>query len=249
MNRNRFTLGALLAAGLLLTGLHADTDEIGNDIQTTARTDKKIKYLGWYMRTVVTATLPDGRSYTDATAGVFGELKDSRYYRDRHDIPSMGKGILQVLFVPRWENEGTTYFSDYRRYKRHHKHRERVWTFQVQNQQTVNLADADLKIEVQGPTAAFRGPDGLTEQPAKNKITLRRLKLVDVDNQKVYRAQELKNITLSMDGKHIRTFRWVIGKIRKYDLKPLPESSKTPLFSPALEKTGNPDSFGPPPSL
>lgn len=249
MNRNRFTLSALLAAGLLLTGLHAGTDEVSNDIQTTTQTGKKTKYIGWYMRTVVTATLSDGRSYTDATAGVFGELKDSKYHRDRHDIPSMGKGILQVLFVPRWEDEGTTYFSDYRRYKRHHKHKERVWTFQVQNQQTVDLSDADLKIKIQGPTAAFRGPNGITEQPAKNKTMFRRLKLVDVDNQKIYRAKELKNVTLSMDGKHVRTFRWVIGKVKDRDLKPLPENSKAPLFTPALEKAGGPDSFGPPPSL
>ena len=54
----------------------------------------------------------------------------------------------------------------------------------------------------------------------KNNFTL-----VDVDNKQTYQVDELEYADLSMDGKHTRTFRWVRGRVKKKDFKPvmLPE--------------------------
>jgi len=248
MNRLQKTLTTLLLGSSLLLG-----GTLADELAEQAPQAQKIpgyRYLGWYMRTVATATLPDGQAYIHRTAGVFGELKTSRFRKDRHDIPSLGTGILQVLFVPRWEKKGQTYFSDYRRLAGKKTHIKRVWTFQVVNQKTVDLSDAELKISVEGPIDAYEGPDGIVEKPSTRKRLLRRLRLVDVDNHRVYLAKRLKRITLSMDGKHTRTFRWVIGKVKKQDFKPLPQTQKTPAFQPALETQAQQGGkFGLPPSL
>jgi hypothetical protein len=248
MNTLQKTLTTLLlGSGLLLGGTLAD------ELAEQAPMAQKIpglQYMGWYMRTVATATLPDGRAFTHQSAGVFGELKKAKYAKDRYDIPSLGTGILQVLFVPAWEQEEKTYFSDYRRLKKKTTHRARVWTFQVRNQKTVDLSDAELKITVEGPTDAYWGKEGIVEKPSQNTRLLKRLKLVDVDKHRVYRATRLENITLSMEGKHTRTFRWVIGKVRKQDFKPLPQTQKPPTFQPALETQARQNGkFGLPPSL
>ena len=166
------------------------------------------------MRTVVTAITPGGEKYTHDSAGVFGELRESRYKKDRHDIASMGSGILQVLFTPRWEENNATYFSDYRKRKRGHKHKERVWSFQVVDQKSVDLSDA------------YWTSQGIMERPSTRKRLFKRLKLVDVDNHQVYRATNLENVTFDMDGNHTRTFRWVIGRVKPMDYKPLPGKAK-----------------------
>jgi len=42
---------------------------------------------------------------------------------------------------------------------------------------------------------------------------LNHLSLVDLDNHKVYAYNELSSVELSMEGKKVRTFRWVLGGI------------------------------------
>jgi len=54
-------------------------------VSTTA---KKIPD-GWYMRTVATATTPEGKVYVHKTAGILGELEESKDTLDRHDTSQM----------------------------------------------------------------------------------------------------------------------------------------------------------------
>jgi len=187
----------------------------------------KEKVAGWYLRTVVSATLPDGKTYTHNTAGVFGELSQSRNKKDRHDIPSYGLGIIYVLFTPtNWGEESGDYFSDYRHYNRHRLMRRQVWTFQVKNQYGVDLSGADLKIGLEGPVRVLSTGDRKhlryreTAYPHPERL-LSRLTLVDVDNGTTYTVDELPYADLSMEGKHTRTFRWVLGPVRKRDFLPV----------------------------
>jgi len=69
-----------------------------NTRKTKTKKAKKAKYAGWYMRTRVSATTQDGTVYEHNSAGVFGKLKQSRYKKDRHDIPAYGPATLQVVF-------------------------------------------------------------------------------------------------------------------------------------------------------
>ncbi len=175
--------------------------------------------VGWYMRTIATATASDGTEYIHQTAGVFGELEESNNEKDRHDIASYKTGILQIVFVPEWESGDTTYFSDYRSYDNAQK---QVWTFQVKNQRDINLANADLTLSIKGVYDVYRGTQTPYEEELSDDNSKKMsLTLLDIDNQIKYSYEELKIVNLSMDGVHTRTFRWVLGSVDAEDMQPL----------------------------
>jgi hypothetical protein len=219
--------GLLLATPMLMARPHMMERTLGIEGKMGRHASEQSP-VGWYMRTVATATLPDGKEFTHATAGVFGRLQDSKRKKDRHYIPAYGENsaILQVLFVQtKWGEDNGNYFSDYRRFKKHRHYRRSVWTFAVRNPRHVDLSQADLKIEVQGPYKVYRDTNGYREVLDPGYLHLTdRLHLVDVDNHRVYDYDELKNAQLSMDGKHTRTFRWVIGRVKKRDFRPVYKS-------------------------
>jgi hypothetical protein len=189
------------------------------------RQHNKVRDAGWYLRTVVTATTADDKKYIHETAGVFGLLKQSKNKKDRHDIKAYGEAgtILQILFTPQnWDEDNGNYFSNYKHYNKRKPYKRRVWEFKVRNARSVNLADANLKIELRGPYGVSyskkNGNIEYKEVSYKNpEKLLSRLTLVDVDNQTTYSYDELLNADLSMDGKHTRLFRWVLGKVKKRD--------------------------------
>lgn len=184
--------------------------------------EQSLKRSGWYLRMVTTATAPNGKRFEYGSGGIFGQLSDSRWKKDRHDIPSYGSAVLQTVFVQAgWEDVNEEYFSDYRHYFQERRRiRRGVWTFQVKNQTGADLSNASLQFTLDGPYDVFYTKEGTIEQPSGLKL-LGRLKLVDVDNQKVYRYSQLASAALSMDGKHTRTFRWVLGKVRAGNYLPL----------------------------
>ena len=179
-----------------------------------------LKKVGWYLRTVVKATLSDGRVFEHSTAGVFGELDDSEAGKDRHDIESFGKAILQIRFVNTEIDAKKEYYSDYRKYDGESE--KKRWTFLIKNEQEVNLANAGLSISIEPMRRIFQEENRLSyiEKVAKSENDKRKdFVLVDVDNQKTYSYEEIKNANLSMDGKHTRTFRWVLGSATEEDMK------------------------------
>jgi len=192
-----------------------DIIDNSNENYSPPPTDNSPKKAGWYMRTVVEADLGNNKRYIQAKAGVFGEYSDSIDGRDRHDIPSMGTAILRVVFIHQeWEKQ-KSFFSDYRAYRSADRE---VWTFQVKNDRDVNLANAILKISIKGPYDIYRYKEGNFEERLSHDNSLKRaIQLVDVDNKRVYLYGDSEYITLSMDGKHTRTFRWVIGDVRDED--------------------------------
>jgi hypothetical protein len=208
------------------------------------------KKMGWYLRTVVEAD-KDGKRYVHSSAGVFGGLTDSTAGKDRHDIPAMGTAILRVIFVhPEWEEEDGEYFSDYRRYTE--GIRREVWTFQVRNDKTVDLSDAPLKIRLEGPYDAFMTKNGIVEKPSQNTARRDSIQLVDIDNDKVYTYDELQYASLSIDGKHTRNFRWVLGGVQEEDYE-LPArqaalASPAPRAAAASMEVAPAGKFGLPPS-
>jgi len=183
---------------------------------------------GWYLRTVVSATTQDGKVYTHKTAGVFGVLAESEDKKDRHDLSAYGEGgtILQVLFTPTdWGDDNRNYFSNYKKYDENAPYKRNTWKFKVRNARSVNLADADLKIELNGPYD-IRSTDtkGYTqyEETLSKDMTglLEKLTLIDLDDNRTYSYDELKNANLGMDGTHTRTFRWVVGTVQSEDYNP-----------------------------
>jgi hypothetical protein len=204
-----------------------DSDDSGLDNSDTNNSENapppfQKQALGWYMRTVVKATL-DEKEYIHNSAGVFGELKDSVNGKDSHDISSYGKATIKVVFTPEWDENNRTYFSDYRAYSNGEK---QVWTFQVQNERTgnpsepINLANADLKLSLEGVYDVYDGTKKRFEEVlSKDQSKKTSLTLVDVDNEATYSYSELQNISLSMDGKHVRTFKWVLGEVEDKDIK------------------------------
>ncbi|ADV46005.1 hypothetical protein [Nitratifractor salsuginis] len=188
--------------------------------------DSKAGEGGWYMRTRVSATAEDGTVYQHNTAGVFGRLVDSWNGKDRHDIPAYGPAALQVVFPHyNWgDKESGDYWSDYRSYPEKGSNERAVWTFQVKNQKSVDLSNADIRIKLDDARRVdfvkidgnIRYKETGLNQGMKNQFTL-----VDVDNKQTYSVDELDKINLNMDGKHIRTFRWVRGPVLEEDFKPV----------------------------
>jgi len=186
----------------------------------------KEKDAGWYMRTRVSATTDDGTVYTHNTAGVFGKLKQSKNKKDRHDISSYAPATLQVVFPHYNWNEGEAgdYWSDYRRYNKRKTNKRVVYTFQVKNQGNVDLSNADIEIKLDDAidinyvkeNGNVRYIEKGTNPEIKQKFTL-----VDVDNERTYSVDELEYANLNMDGNHTRTFRWVRGRVKKKDFKPV----------------------------
>jgi hypothetical protein len=231
-------------------------DRSGNQIKITP----DVKKAGWYLRTMVSAVDSEGKRYEHKTAGVFGEYDQSSDGLDSHDIPSFGTAVLQVRFVNTNLSTDTAYFSDYRAFEG--GERDHVWNFTVANETGADLSHADLKIELADKIFVLRkkGRSGFSEMKAKDQSIKERLKLVDVDNNKVYSYDELKNVTLNMDGKHVRSFQWVLGDTEDKVFKPMESKiglhafkdnriqkngANTALSSPSLKQS----KFGTPPVL
>ena len=210
---------------------------------------------GWYGKTEVTATASDGTIYSHKSAGVFGKLVQSSDDQDQHDIPGYGPALLQVIFVPDFSADITAgYFSEYKHYDG--TNAKASWTFQVKNQQDVDLSTAPITINL--PVVhdvRYRDDNGTVtykESSESNITLLNQLTLVDVDNSTTYTITELESATLNMDSKHTRTFRWVLGTVESTDYEPLPAPQRaagrenTPEFKPAPARQSG-GKFGLPP--
>ena len=204
-----------------------DTDEPISDPKPPV---DPYKPAGWYGKTQVSATAADGTVYTHTTAGVFGELLQSDEDKDKHDILGYETSILQVVFPQtEWEDDNGDYFSNYLNYDEYSAEK-RVWTFQIKNQHTVDLSNAPITINLEGVyDVKYKEENGRVEYKEStdvNQTLLGTLHLVDVDNQAVYTVDELKTASLTMDGLHTRTFRWVMGIVEQDDYLPLSKTTE-----------------------
>lgn len=213
------------------------TDPDTQNLQETQRgaKDKLLRpireqYAGWYMRIGASATAIDGTVYKHSTAGVFGELAQSRNSIDRHDIPAYGAAAFQVVFPHLdWGQDSGDYWSDYRAYRPSARYQRLVYTFQVKNQNTVDLSNASLQLFVEEaqPVKFIRERGQIQYRESgsgssSNDIsTSNHFTLVDVDNHRTYSLDELEAASLTMDGLHARTFRMVRGQVRDEDFTPL----------------------------
>lgn len=241
----------LMAASFLLGGCGSSS----SDTSTTAAAQPQSA--GWYMQTSVTATAANGTVYRHTTAGVFGELAGSSAGKDNHDIPGYGSAVLQVVFPQTaWGSANGDYFSDYRAYNAEDTNISESWVFQVKNQQTVDLSNAPISISLNGVFDIFstqqqNGGVKYDTSKVSNSPLLAELSLVDVDNQKVYSYSQVASAGLKMDGKHTRTFRWVLGPVDAADMQPLTTTSvQTASFkaaTPASALKTAPTKFGLPP--
>jgi len=189
----------------------------GGDIPVTPK-----KAGGWYARTVVSADAPDGKVYTHSTAGVFGKLIDSEDSLDQHDIPGYGPATLQVLF-PQAEQENADsngYFSEYKAFSEDDDS-SGSWEFQIKNQDYPDLSNAPIHISLKGvydlTYKKVHGKISYEETKTQNSAKAQELTLLDVDNNTYYSVEELETANLTMDGKHTRTFKWVLGTVESSD--------------------------------
>jgi len=222
-----------------------------NDEESTASVDEPAEAVkaGWYMRTVVTAILPNGKVYKHDSAGVFGELDGSTDKRDNHDIESYGVGTLQIRFVNLKVDFQKEYFSDYRSYTEEDE--KRTWEFFVTNETGDDLSNAELRIEVEPMKEVLKkegenryvSVDAASDEDKRNSLIL-----VDIDNQKTYSYAEVKGHVFNMDGKKTRSFRWVLnGSVTSDDMKKIYKlESMTTQASTIAQPTAD-SKFGLPP--
>jgi len=177
---------------------------------------------GWYARTIVSATASDGKVYSHSTAGVFGTLIDSADTLDQHDIASYGPSTLQVIF-PQADKEGADsngYLSEYQSFSKEDTDK-RTWEFQIKNQNYPDLSSAPIHISLKGVyDLTYKKVDGkisYEESTNENSAKAKQLTLLDVDNNASYYIKDLETANLTMDGKHTRTFKWVLGTVEASD--------------------------------
>lgn len=179
---------------------------------------------GWYMRTVVKATTPEGKTYVHQTAGVFGELRESSDGDDKHDIPAFGAAALYVVFPKIKENDSLEdYFSDYHHYATEEPNdpERQTWMFQIKNEAYDDLSDATFDLSIEGPYKVYKKPNsvGYDEEVDTESDTLRQLSLVDLDTHKIYTYDEAKQKHFKMRGRKVRTFRWVLGGVQASQMR------------------------------
>lgn len=221
----QLTLSALLPLALLGESVQAKSQE---SVAPKVKKAPKQFYAGWYMRIRASAMTSIGREFHHDSAGVFGELVQSKDKNDRHDIASYGAATFQVVFPHYdWEELSGDYWSDYRPYRVDKADRRAVYTFQIRNQNTVDLSNASLKLFIdEAQNVNFYKENGQVTyvETNTNAKMFEKFTLVDVDNQRTYAIDELENADFSMEGLHTRTFRMVRGEVRKKDFDPVVKS-------------------------
>jgi len=168
-------------------------------------------------------------------------LLQSENTRDINDVPSYGAAIFQVVFPQTtWGKDNGDYFSDYQTY-REDINQKRVWTFQIKNQKTVDLKDASIKINLDGIYEVNYLEDNghiiYQESVTPNIEKRKELILIDVDNQTSYTLEELQTANLTMNGNHVRTFRWIKGEVEDSDYAPLTVVTSTKLAKVSAQET------------
>ena len=233
---------AAVEASLNQSETIADSTENTNE-DTTPDTDNETetpvvnnKPGGWYGKTVVSATAVDGTVYTHSTAGIFGELVDSTEEKDAHDIPGYGASILQVVFPQsEWEDDNGDYFSNYQSFSEDGSDKK-TWTFQIKNQQTVDLSNAAISIELPAiKNVTYNEVNGkivYNKEEVTDTTKASQLTLLDIDNETAYTVAQLATANLTMDGLHTRTFKWVLGSVDSSDYQKTQETtSKSASFA------------------
>lgn len=250
---NKIVLSSIITLAFILSGCgETNTSTVDSPIVDNPDTDNPVpsrpvvvdpeipeplppvdpyKIAGWYGKTQISATAADGTVYSHTTAGVFGELVQSDEAKDQHDILGYETAILQVVFPQtEWEDDNGDYFSNYLNYDENSVEK-RVWTFQIKNQHTVNLATAAITINLEGVyDVKYKEENGRVEYKEStdvNQTLLGTLHLVDIDNQTEYTVDELKTASLTMSGLNTRTFRWVMGTVEQDDYLPLSKTTES----------------------
>lgn len=252
----KFRIFTVITLLLFVNGCNSNTTTNGDTVPPP--TVKTVS--NWYMKTVASAQLSDGTSYTYEKGGVFGELEDSNDGQDRYDVLSFGTAILKVVFPQtEWTDNGD-YVSDYHGLKEENE--KRVWTFQVKNEQSIDLTNAPLTLSLDGPyDVLFANQDGyisFKETLSNDTSKKTSITLVDVDNQTEYTYDALQTANLTMNGLTTRTFRWVLGAVDSSDYNEvISPSTKVADFNVAARSakvsatsdSSSNDKFGLPPSF
>jgi len=221
---NKLLMVATIAGMISGCSTSSTTDSSTNEESTTPTQEvptvvnKSLPAVGWYMRVTVEATTDDGNKvYIHNNAGVFGELDESSDGLDKHDVPAKGTAIIQARFVNDELDSTTEYYSDYRSYDQNTTHKS--WDIVIINDDNnIDLSDASIKINIENIKDIYRINDIYKEVSSLDTTKRDSLKIIDLDNQTVYTYNELKDAKLSMEGKHQRKFRIILGEIEKDDM-------------------------------
>jgi len=224
---NKIFLSSVTVFLLLMVGC-------GSDNNSTESSAPEVKLGGWYGKTLISATAGNGTIYKHDTAGIFGELIESSDAKDKHDIKSYGPSLLQIVFPQtEWDKDNGYYFSDYHHFDENSEDKS-VWTFQIRHDVTsTNLKNAQISIKLDGIyDVNYKEVDGqiVYDEPSKaNTAMYENLTLIDVDNGTSYSLEELSEANLNMDGRTVRTFRWVLGTVDSsdYEVAATTQSAKT----------------------
>lgn len=176
----------------------------------------KWKKAGWHVRTCVHLKIGNQEYVNAKNSGTFGALSESRDGKDIQDIQRFDKGLFWITFPHfDWEKGRGDYSSDYHHWDPASKKREERWTFQIKSSQPNKLHKASFTFSLDGVyiinVSTINGQRVYRERRL-SKEALSEFSLVDVDRHKRYPYEKLSTTHFKMDGKAVRTFRWVRGE-------------------------------------
>ena len=252
---------------LLLSGCNEDTtndtntppskEDITIPVVVTPPTPVSSPYksAGWYAKTEVAAVASDGTVYKHKTAGIFGELVQSSDEKDQHDIPGYDAALLQVIFLPSYSSDTVVgYFSEYKYFDVNSTDDKKVWTFQVKNQNTVDLSGQKITINLNGVYDVEYRDDRAKIEYLESEIIdtdkVAQLTLIDIDFQRSYSVDQIVDANLSMidasgNPVHTRTFKWIYGTVDATDYATLaPQRASGRISTPEFTVTTTEQSFG-----
>ena len=270
-------LTSVAILSLLLTGCsESDGYSSSNQTSTTDPVVNPYQSAGWYGKTKISVNFTDidnsVKVLKHTTAGVFGELKQSSDDKDQHDVPGYGPAVFQIIMIPEFSTDTSAgFFTEYKNYNPENSDKK-VWTFQIKQQSSIclevnpddsskcnrwmDLKDSPIAINLEGVyDVEYRDDRGSVEYKESSTVDTEKviaLTLVDVDIGTKYTVEELASANLTMNGLHVRTFRWVVGPVDSTDYEALSSPQRAARRTASSEFQVAPDSntggkFGLPP--
>jgi len=172
---------------------------------------------GWHAHTVLSVRLNGVIYENPLNSGTFGLLRGSVKTKDMQDIQRFGRGRYWLVFPhAEWGRESGDYSSDYRSWPMPSSHTV-SWTFQIKTTQPEIMAKGSIAISLDGIyeiNVTDIGHKKFYRESAYLPERRSGFMLLDVDKRKQYTYDELATVKFGMDGKRVRTFKWVWGKRR-----------------------------------
>jgi hypothetical protein len=169
-------------------------------------------------------------------------MREAKDGYDPRDLPvETGKALTVQFAHPEWKKDAGDYRSDFRHYRPGMKETGR-WDFRVVPAWPLRMADRPFTLGVEGIYRLEKGqagPESLYRLGPREERLLKRLRLRDLDEGRVYTLEALEEHPFRMRGKKARNFQWFFATETKAKAaSPTQETTATPPAPAPIDEGG-----------